>query len=381
MSKEEAGPVAETKATLRFWFSGLLCLFLAGSCGVCRAQVANDDIEHRRVLHLEETIVSNTTGCTVQRNVVDEGLTGKCIEYHNDQWFEFTPAQSGRYFVNISQQQCRDVRGVQLVVLTGTPGKPATYQVLSCTSLSNQDDIFVALENLRSGQPYLLDVDGYLKDFCQFSLQVSTQAKGLPVATAGPVTTTSLPSTSRIVHIEWTLPDSLSNALRCRVLRREAHAFRSAERRRLPVGSDTYGGQASAYAVTDTLPSSGAYLYQIVADVVAGQAPVLLRQQWVTSSKLIPTDQAPHIVVPLQKYPRSASLSVIVSDPTSGRVLLARQLINQPNDPRQGWLPVSQWQDAGIQKIKVEISWKSGRGRPVATDELFVSLPSQAALR
>ena len=40
-------------------------------------------------------------------------------------------------------QNCRDVRGVPLVVLTGQPCQPATYRVLSCASLGTQDDVFV----------------------------------------------------------------------------------------------------------------------------------------------------------------------------------------------------------------------------------------------
>ena len=121
-------------------------------------QVANDNMENRRVVRAEETVASSTTSCTVQRSCVEERLTGKCIEYHNDQWFEFTLTILGRYFVNIDGQKYRDVRGVQLVVSTGQPCQPATYRVLSCTSLGTQNDVFVILDSLRIGCPYLLDV-------------------------------------------------------------------------------------------------------------------------------------------------------------------------------------------------------------------------------
>ena len=84
-------------------------------------------MENRRVVRAEETVASSTTSCTVQRSCVEERLTGKCIEYHNDQWFEFTLTILGRYFVNIDGQKYRDVRGVQLVVSTGQPCQSATY--------------------------------------------------------------------------------------------------------------------------------------------------------------------------------------------------------------------------------------------------------------
>jgi len=68
-------------------FVGLLWLLVARVA----AQVPNDNLENRRLLAPEEVITSSTVGCTVQRACVDERLTGKCIEYHNDQWFEFRP--------------------------------------------------------------------------------------------------------------------------------------------------------------------------------------------------------------------------------------------------------------------------------------------------
>ncbi|WP_457069600.1 hypothetical protein [Hymenobacter sp. UYAg731] len=347
------------------------------------AQVPNDNLENRRVLRLEETITSSTTGCTVQRGCVDERLTGKCIEYHNDQWFEFTPRNSGRYFINIGGQKCRDVRGVQLVVLIGTPCQPATYSVLSCTSLGTQDDVFVTLDSLHAGQPYLLDVDGYLKDFCQFTLQVSQVAAGLPAVPPPASLAGALPGSNRVVNLEWTLPDSLAATARCRVLRRELREFRSSERARVPVGRNTLGGQPAIYTATDTLPQPGYYLYQIVADASSdGQPPALLRQQWVSFSQLnpllAPPPAAPHIVLPLDKYPRNARLSVIITNPANGQVLLSRQLVSKPGDKSQGWLPVSKWQAAGLEKIAVEITCHPPRG-DFFTDRLLLKLPAPAA--
>ncbi len=364
----------------------LFSLLLAGAFTISAlAQAANDDIENRRVLHLDETITSSTTGCTVQRACVDERLTGKCIEYHNDQWFEFTPKVSGRYFVNIGGQQCRDVRGVQLVVLTGEPCQPATYRVLSCTSLGTQDDVFVTLDSLRAGQPYLLDVDGYLKDFCQFSLQVSRTAAGMPVSYFPPSPTRLLPTASRVVELSWTLPDSLASAPDCRVLRREIHEYRSTEVRRLPVRRDTYGRPETGYSVADTLPGPGIYDYQIVTSRTESGPPATRLRQWWYAYGTAATMPLPGTVpnrnvveLPLRKYPNKARLSVVITDPATGRVLLARQLINQPADPRQRELPVRKWQDAGLEKIAVEITCHPPRG-DFFVDRLLMSLPAPAA--
>ena len=358
-------------------------MLLAGlGAPVARAQVANDNIENRRVLRLEETITSNTTGCTVQRSCVDERLTGKCIEYHNDQWFEFTPKTAGRYFVNVGGQKCRDVRGVQLVVLTGEPCQPATYRILSCTSLGTQDDVFVTLDSLRAGQPYLLDVDGYLKDFCQFSLQVSQTAAGLPVSYFPPSPTRLLPTASRVVELSWTLPDSLARAPASRVMRREIHQYRSTEVRRVPVRRDTYGRPTTSYSVTDTLPGPGIYDYQLVTERADnGPAATRLRQWWYAYGTATLPGTAPNravVELPLRKYPAKARLSVVVTDPATGRVLLARQLINQPANPRQRELSVRQWQEAGLKKIAVEITCHPPRG-DFFVDRLLLNLPAPAA--
>jgi len=284
---------ARARVCSKRWVAGG-CLFgLLGAAEIASGQVPNDDIERRRVLHLDQAATSNTTNCTVQWQCVDEKLTGKCIEYHNDQWFEFTPLTSGRYYINIGGQKCRDTRGVQLVVLTGEPCQPDTYKVLSCTSLGSQDDVFVTLDSLRAGQPYLLDVDGYLKDFCQFTLAVSREPSGVP-AVAPPSVSAVAPQTNSIVTLRWSLPDSLSTARQFRVLRREAAAFRASDLSVISIRRTTYGATSPAYVFNDTLATPGRYLYQIVAeDFADGGAPALVQQQWYAYSKLLPTARSP----------------------------------------------------------------------------------------
>jgi hypothetical protein len=256
---------------------------------IAQGQVANDDIEHRKVLQLNQAVQSSTTDCTVQWTAVDEKLTGKCIEYHNDQWFEFTPRTAGRYYVNIGGQQCRDTRGVQLVVLTGTPGQPATYQVLSCISLGSQEDVFVTLDGLKAGQPYLLDVDGYLKDFCGFTIAVSSTPRGVP-AMALPPLATVVPSEKKLFTLRWTLPDSLGTVTRFRVLRREAAAFRATSRATVAVARTTFGNSNPEYSWTDTLAIPGRYLYQVVAETPDDTAPAMVQQQWYAFSQIMPKE-------------------------------------------------------------------------------------------
>jgi len=356
--------------------TGLLFLVLLS----VKAQVANDNIENRRVLRAEETITSNTTGCTVQPHCVDERLTGKCIEYHNDQWFEFRPPAAGTYFVNIGGQRCRDVRGVQLVVLTGTPCEPATYRIVSCTSLGTQDDLFITLPNLQAGQPYLLDVDGYLKDYCSFTLQVSGHARGVP-AEPVPAIPATAPGTSRIIELSWEVPDTLGAALtHCRVLRREQRGFRAAEIRRVPLAHTTYGTRRAAYTLTDTLPGVGQYFYQVVAESDdLGTPPILLKQQWVGYSKLRPVmagaidGGTSFLELPLGRYPRGAYLTFRLANPQNGNLLRTISLTNEAGEVRRGRLYAQPWRDAGLSQVVVDVTCRPLRGSAYA-EHLLLSL-------
>ena len=79
----------------------------------------------------------------------------------------------------------------------------------------------------------------------------------------------------------------------------------------------------------------------------------------------------------LQKYPAKARLSVVITDPASGRVLLARQLINQPANRHQGELSIRKWRAAGLEKIAVEIICHPIRG-DFFTDLLLLNLLASA---
>ena len=358
-----------------------MAVALSAPLSTAQAQVSNDNIESRRVLRAEEIAISSTVGCTVQRGCVDERLTGKCIEYHNDQWFEFTPPAAGTYYANIGGQRCRDVRGVQLVVLTGTPCRPATYRIISCTSLGTQDDLFVPLPDLHAGQPYLLDVDGYLKDYCGFTLQVSGRPCGLPVGPL-PAPPAALPGPGRVVQLTWQVPDSLRAATTCRVLRRELHEFRGREIWRGAIEHDTYGQMRAAYALTDTLPGAGQYLYQIVAeslpDDLTAPPPAILQQRWVSFSELqkvggmggVPASL--FLLLPLERYPPGATLQIVISDPATGRVLRKMPFgPGQPGNRRQVY--AQDWVQAGIRKVALAITYYPPNG-PATTDLLVLPL-------
>jgi hypothetical protein len=151
--------------------------------------------------------------------------------------------------------------------------------------------VFVTLDSLGAGQPYLLNVDGYLRDYCQFSLAVSRKPQGLPDATLPPA---AEPRTSKVVTLRWSLPDSLGAVQQFRVWRREAAAFHTTARAAVPVIRSTFGTTAAGYSWTDTLSTPGRYLYQVTTEATDGTPPALVQQQWYSYSQLMPAKPQPH---------------------------------------------------------------------------------------
>ena len=120
----------------------LVLLVILALCRATIAQVVNDNIEHRIPLQINASPYTSTTAnCTVDRACISEALEGNCVKFHNDQWFWFKTGAAGTYYLNVSGQDCRDILGVQLMVIDGIPCQPETYQLVSCASLASQDDI------------------------------------------------------------------------------------------------------------------------------------------------------------------------------------------------------------------------------------------------
>jgi len=177
-------------------------------------QVPNDNIEDRLALQLNRPVTSNTIGSTVQWNCLNQDLTRTCVKYHNDQWFEFQmPPGLDELFINIANQDCKDIWGVQLLVFRGIPCEPETYELVTCYSEGTRDDIFIRLSGLEAGENYLVNVDGYLHDLCNFQLEVSDQPRGLPV-NEPPVGTVMATTAMRNVRLTWEVPQIYADDVR-----------------------------------------------------------------------------------------------------------------------------------------------------------------------
>lgn len=368
-----------TNCRTSFWpLACLLCFVNSFSLSTSYAQVANDNIENRIPVQVEQVVSSTTKECTVQRKCVREELTGKIIQYHNDQWFEFTPPEPGRYFINISDQQCQSKRGLQVVVMSGTPCEPQTYRILSCLSLSTQDDIFVTVDSLYNSQTYLINVDGYSHDLCDFQFQVSRQSKGIPVGI--PISTSGHYMNGRLLEIGWLLPDSVA-ATYCQVWRRDTRTQYSVLVRRVKVSRNGYGQQQRRFSVLDTLPNSiipTSFQYRIVAEKTA-DAPLLVARHDVVWSGLYGTfigerwpdrvNPLPEsVILPLGDFMKGADVTVELSDALTGQMATTVHLIRKKNYTEQAIFPISRFFPDGARIVLLRLKGKSSSSGETSQD-------------
>jgi hypothetical protein len=232
----------------------------------CFAQVSNNGIANRLPLEMNSAWhVSSTRNANVEWDCVNNALTNKCLVYHNDQWFSVKPVSTGTYFINIRNQHCKNLQGVQIVVIEGDPCKTDTYQLVKCIDYTEQSDIFVRLENLKAGNEYLINIDGYLKDQCDFEIQFSDMYNGIP-ATADVIDHSQLQamSTDSLVDIRFTLADSLAFRINNLILvRKNVKEKRSVRIAESSLRKNALGVWNDNFSWRDTLRDKGDYTYSV----------------------------------------------------------------------------------------------------------------------
>lgn len=256
-------------------------LILMLVCVRAFAQVANDNIEERLQLDINKPVHSSTAGANVQWKCINKALTNKCLVYHNDQWFSFTVAKNGDYYINIGAQQCRDSKGVQMIIIEGNPCEVSTYRILECINQIRTEDVFVEVPALKTGIQYLVNVDGFLGDFCDFNIELSDKPKGFP---RKDVNLDTLKIESRIekkvVTMKWTLDEKLAKDMREFKIIRNSKVVAE-----IGMGRNAYGSAMNDYSFTDTLKGAGVYYYNIYGIRERDEMPLLLSQRKFTLDK------------------------------------------------------------------------------------------------
>lgn len=245
------------------------------------AQVVNNSIRDRLELKLNgQSTPSSTANSTVEWSCINKVLTKKCLVYHNDLWFHFTPPVSGKYFLNLSSQQCKNLFGVQMIVIEGNPCEIKTYKILQCIPKIFQDDAFVQLDSLKANTLYLVNIDGFLGDFCEFNIQFSTRPAGLPQQnTSLDTLNLEAQSNGKLILLKWRanqlLMDDISHF--------EVHRLKKGEAKSnltsiISAKGNALGNFVEDYSMYDTLSTSGIYQYKIIGVERNSEGRVFLDQ-------------------------------------------------------------------------------------------------------
>ena len=229
-------------------------------------QVENDNIENRKIIYPDQpTIISNTIESTVQWQCINKNIRGKCITYHNDQWFEFRSGDSTSYYFNISNQECRDILGVQLVLIEGTPCQPATYTSLACISLATQDDFSIKIDGLKQHHSYLINIDGYLHDFCHFEIDVSTKPLEYAMDSIPNKIITERDKGAGWINLKWQINDTLASEIQYFWIYRRHHTEKkSTVYFKIPLDKNAFGKTRLKYSQVDSVEKSGSIIINLL---------------------------------------------------------------------------------------------------------------------
>lgn len=296
-------------------FSIIILLLL---CGQVSAQVANNNIADRIELKLNEPAHSNTHHASVEWNCINKALTNKCLVYHNDQWFYFTPPANGTYYINIASQNCKKRLGVQLIVIEGNPCEVKNYNIKRCINKIHQDDVFITLDELKGNTQYLINVDGFLEDFCEFDITFSDKPAGLPESRNSEHTLElKMETKDKVITLNWRVGfDWVDRVEQFEVYRVKVGELKSERINTQTVRRNALGLYEEYYTHSDTLRQDGQYEYTI-----------LMEDKNTYERTLLDRVQVKHVFV--QKYiaevplnfERSGALSIDVIDATRKTVI------------------------------------------------------------
>jgi hypothetical protein len=295
------------------------CLLLAIliCTGTAFGQVSNNEIKYRLKLALDGGwFQSSTDNASVEWDCINKKITSTCLVYHNDQWFTIIPPVTGSYYINIANQKCDNLQGVQIVVLEGDPCKIDSYQLKMCVSYTDQSDMFVKMDSLIGGKEYMVNIDGFLGDQCEFTIQFSSVSKGIPVQIRAlkrmPL---KISQRDSVIGLNWSVPDTLIYKINRFAIYRKLDKEKAAVHlKTFPLKRNAYGETESTYSLFDTLRKEGQYAYSIYGYTQDDQMSLLVREHFFYRS----TERSAQIhqrraVIPYNS-PKTGMLSVKIID-------------------------------------------------------------------
>ncbi|MEK6780780.1 MAG: hypothetical protein AABY93_03700 [Bacteroidota bacterium] len=344
----------------------LIFLFvIVGLSKIAVAQVSNNNIQNRLTLEINsDPIFSSTAKTNVEWTCINKALTNKCLVYHNDQWFNFSVPTAGTYFINFSSQKCRDLRGLQLIIIEGNPCETTTYRILRCLPQIPQDDIFVQLDSLKSKIKYLLNIDGFLGDFCEFGIQIGEKPNGLP-RTYQTLDTikAEIIRNGRMINLVWEVSqDKIDQLQSFKVYRAQSTGLKSDFIRQQPVSRNSYGTYVLKYSISDSLQKEGTYVYHIFGIEKLTQVPFLLVEKIVEYAELKPIEPKQRVARLNLSFKDMTVFKVVVYDDVAHAML--RKLSVEFEEERDHTFEVDleEFIDRGIKKFMILVSDGSAQG-------------------
>lgn len=319
--------------------------------------MVNDDIERRIQLKLNLPISSNTVGCTVQRSCVDEKLTGRCITYHNDQWFDFIAGNDSILYLNLSQQHCRDINGIQVVVLEGEPCVTSTYKILNCYSTGTHDDVFIMLTGLKPEHTYLVNIDGYLHDLCAFNLEISDVPKGFPSEISGGLNFRGKPGLCS--QLSWSVnPELSSELLGFEIWKRALNESSSSLVAEVPFERNTVGAPALKYELEDCR-SSGKYKYTIIG--IGDRQRYRFGEYQIRADSMTARTEVSNFIQLNLAYRKGESLTIILYEGDGNQVLRRVDILFDPLKHANLRIFTRDYLEKGITSFRVDVLEKKSR--------------------
>ncbi len=364
-----------------FRFAPLLCI-IAFSFSA-HAQVPNNQISQRYHLGVDEIPVSSTTtNSSVEWQCINKALTNKCLVYHNDQWFSFTVEKSGLYYINLSAQTCSKKLGTQLILIEGNPCEVKTYRIRKCISKLPREDSFIRADSLKAGVPYLINIDGFLGDECDFAIQVSTKPLGfpLPVPIAAKDTLNVKTELKKeVAKLIWLIEEERAPLIRnFRVLRSSAHDAKGKVVNEQPIRRNTYGAYELRYMLTDTLPGPGVYTFKIFGEQIGSDELVLLTTEYVRYDveTPVPVQQIQRELILTLSYEEDTPFKIVVIDPITSEELYKYQQRFEAIRDRNFKIDLGAYIDKGKKEFMIITSDFSAKG----SKELFYKLDAKGKL-
>ena len=342
----------------------LLVLVIAGLSQLSIAQVLNNNIQNRLALKLNsDPVFSSTAQSTVEWECINKALTNKCLVYHNDQWFNFSVPSSGHYFINISGQKCRDLRGIQLIIIEGNPCERQTYRILHCIPQIRQDDVFVQLDSLKPEIQYLVNIDGFLGDYCEFGIQLSEKPIGLPRTFAALDTIKAQTSLKgRLVNLTWTVSENKIDQFQSfAIYRTLPKAIKSDFIKEQTVSRNSYGAYVLSYSATDSLQKGGTYEYRIFGIQKLTQLPFLLATRVVDYAEPKPKVLIQRSIILHLDFKEKTPFKVLIYDDIADALLKKFTTELEENKNHSLEIDLGEFIDNGLKQFMILVSDDNAR--------------------